>query len=71
MKWFTAILIGALIAFVLPLAFGGMGGPWRESWAGVGTIAPIPNNPGLLFSIPAFLISAVGLRMFFNWHSNG
>ena len=71
MKWFSAILIGALIAFVLPLAFGGIGGPWQSSWAGVATIAPVPGSPGLLFSIPVFVIAAFGLRMFFNWHSGG
>jgi hypothetical protein len=33
----------------------------------VGTVKP--NNGGFLFSIPLFLIAAVGARMFFNWHS--
>ncbi len=71
MRWMTAILAGALLAFVLPLAFGGQGGPWLSSWAGAWTIRPLPGSPGLLFSIPTFLISAIGLRMFFSWHTSG
>ena len=34
---------------------------------------PLPKpegSPGFLFSVPVFLISAVALRFFFNWHRN-
>jgi hypothetical protein len=69
MKWLTALVLGAIIGFVLPLAFGGQGGVWMGSWASWGTIRPLPNSPGLLFSIPLALASAVAFRIFFNWHS--
>jgi hypothetical protein len=69
MKWLTALLIGALLAFLLPMMLGGQEGAWINSWAKWGTIRPLPGSPGLLFSIPLFLISAVGFRLFFNWHT--
>ena len=68
MKWTTALMMGAILAFVLPLAFGGTGGIWRHSWAGWGTIAPFDRSPGLLFSIPVFLGGAFALRRLFQWH---
>ena len=70
MKWFTALLIGAILAFVLPLSLGGQDGAWMHSFAKWGTIRPIEGSPGFLFSVPVFLISAVALRFFFNWHRN-
>ncbi len=68
MKWMTALLIGAILAFVLPLAFGGSGGPWMSSWASWGTIRPIAGSPGFLFSIPLFIAAAIAFRIFFTWH---
>jgi hypothetical protein len=70
MKWLTALALGALLAFLLPMVLGGRDGAWMNSWAGYGTIRPLAGSPGLLFSVPLFLISALGFRMFFNWHSN-
>jgi hypothetical protein len=69
MKWMTAILIGAILAFVLPLTLGGQDGAWMHSFAKWGTIRPIEGSPGFLFSVPLFLLSAIGFRLFFNWHS--
>ncbi|MCH8616186.1 hypothetical protein LZ016_08755 [Sphingomonas sp. SM33] len=69
MKWLTALAIGAILGFALPLALGGQGGAWMSSFAKWGTIRPLEGSPGLLFSIPLFLASAIGLRVFFNWHS--
>ena len=68
MKWLTAILIGAILAFTLPMALGGSEGVWMNGWTKVWTIRPIANSPGFLFSIPVFLGSAIFLRIFFNWH---
>ena len=70
MKWITALLIGAILGFVLPTAFDGRQGQWMHSWAAWGTIRPLEGSPGLLFSIPIFLGSAIILRIFFNWHRN-
>jgi len=69
MKWLPALLLGAILAFVLPLTFGGQAGFWMTSWTKWGTVRPIEGSPGFLFSIPLFLGSAVALRLFFNWHS--
>lgn len=69
MKWFTALLIGAILGFTLPLAFGGPNGVWMNSFARVGTIRPFDHSPGLLFSIPLALGAAILFRLFFNWHS--
>ncbi|HXH51809.1 MAG TPA: hypothetical protein VNH53_00055 [Sphingomicrobium sp.] len=69
MKWLTALLLGAILGFALPLALGGRSGVWTNSWAGWGTVRPLEGSPGLLFSIPWFLGSALALRLFFNWHS--
>ena len=69
MKWITALIIGAVLGFTLPLAFGGQNGVWMNSVAKWGTIRPLAGSPGLLFSIPIFLLFAIGFRLFFNWHS--
>ena len=69
MKWTSAMMLGAIITFLLPLALGGQGGVWLDSWAGVGTVRPFKQSPGLLFSIPMFIMSSIGLRLFFNWHA--
>ena len=69
MRWLTALLLGAILAFVLPLAFGGTGGFWMNTWTKWGTIRPIAGSPGFLFSIPLFVGSAMALRFFFNWHT--
>ena len=69
MKWVTALIMGALVAVVLPMAFGGRDGLWDDSWAGWGTIRPFARSPGLLFSIPVFLGASFLFRIFFNWHS--
>ena len=68
MKWVTALLLGAILAFTLPLALGGQSGVWMNSIAKWGTVRPLAGSPGLLFSIPLFLASAVAFRLFFNWH---
>jgi hypothetical protein len=68
MKWVSALLLGAIIGFVLPLAFGGQEGFWMDSWVGWGTVRPLENSPGLLFSIPLALGSALAFRLFFSWH---
>ncbi len=68
MKWITAMLIGAILAIVLPMSLGGFDGVWAHSWANYGTFRPFPQSPGLMFSVPVFVISAIGLRLFFNWH---
>lgn len=64
------MLLGAILGFVLPLTLGGQGGAWMGSFASWGTIRPLQGSPGLLFSIPVAIGSAVALRMFFNWHRN-
>jgi ethanolamine transporter EutH len=69
MKWLPALFIGAILGFVLPMALGGQAGVWMNSWAKWGTIRPVEGSPGLLFSIPVALGSALALRLFFNWHS--
>jgi hypothetical protein len=69
MRWITALLVGAILGFALPLAFGGEGGIWMTSWARWGTIQPVQNSPGLLFSVPLAVGAAICLRLVFNWHS--
>ena len=69
MKWLTALLLGAILGFLLPMMLGGQEGVWMNSWVKWGTIRPLPGSPGLLFSIPLFLGSALALRLVFNWHS--
>ncbi len=69
MKWVTALILGAILGFVLPQFFGGQNGLWMNSWLKWGTIRPHAGSPGLLFSIPFFLGSAIALRMVFNWHT--
>jgi hypothetical protein len=41
-----------------------------NNWTGWGTFRPHAGSPGLLFSIPVFLGSAMAFRAFFNWHRN-
>ncbi len=69
MKWITALIIGAILAFTLPMALGGSNGVWMTGWTKVGTIRPFESSPGFLFSIPVFLGAALAFRLFFNWHS--
>jgi hypothetical protein len=69
MKWITALIAGAVLGIVLPTAMDLRSGVWADSWAGWGTIHPHAGSPGLLFSIPVFLGSALALRLVFNWHS--
>jgi hypothetical protein len=69
MKWITALAFGAVLAFTLPLALGGENGVWMSSFARWGTVRPFPSSPGLLFSVPLFVGSAIALRTFFNWHT--
>ena len=68
MKWITALAFGAIVGIVLPTALNGGEGVWTDGWTGWGTFRPLPGSPGLLLSIPLFLISAIGLRFLFNWH---
>ena len=70
MKWITALIIGAILAFTLPMALGGAGGVWMNGWTSGAPIRPIAGSPGFLFSVPVFLGSALAFRLFFNWHSN-
>ena len=69
MKWLTALALGAIVGFVIPLIMGGQFGVWMTSWISWGTVRPISGSPGVLFSIPLFLGSALAFRVFFNWHS--
>ena len=69
MKWITALIIGAILGFTVPMLFGGRSGVWMGSFASWGTIRPHAASPALLFSIPIFLGSAIIFRTFFNWHS--
>ena len=68
MKWITALVIGAILAIVLPTAFDGRSGQWMHSWAGWGTIRPLEGSPALLLSIPMFVGVAMFLRFVFSWH---
>lgn len=68
MKWLTALILGGLLAFVLPMSLGGQDGVWMHSWTKWGTVRPLPGSPGFLFSIPLFLGAALAFRIFFNWH---
>jgi hypothetical protein len=70
MKWTTALFIGAILGFALPMALGGQHGAWMESFARWGTIHPLEGSPALIFSVPIFLLFAIALRFFFNWHRN-
>jgi hypothetical protein len=69
MKWLTALILGGLLAFVLPMSLGGQDGAWMHGWTKWGTVRPLPGSPGFLFSIPLFLGAALAFRIFFNWHS--
>jgi hypothetical protein len=68
MKWLTALALGAILGFVLPLFLGGQNGVWMSAFTKWGTVRPLEGSPGLLFSIPVFLLSAIAFRLFFNWH---
>jgi hypothetical protein len=68
MKWLTALALGAILGFALPLFLGGQSGVWMSSFTKWGTVRPLEGSPGLLFSIPVFLLSATAFRLFFNWH---
>ena len=70
MKWVPALFVGAILGFALPLFFGGQDGVWMQSFARWGTIRPLAGSPGLLFSIPLFVGTAVALRAIFSWHTN-
>ena len=71
MKWLTALLLGAILGFVLPLVLRRPGRRLDEQLGEMGhRSARIAGSPGLLFSIPLFLGSAVAFRLFFNWHSS-
>ena len=69
MKWLAALLLGAIVGFLVPMIFGGEAGFWLNAWTKVGTIRPLAGSPGLLFSVPLALGSAFIFRLFFNWHS--
>jgi hypothetical protein len=69
MKFITALAIGATTGFILPMIFGGSTGVWMSSFAAWGTVRPLANSPGLLFSIPIFLLTTWALWAFFNWHT--
>ena len=69
MKWLTALTLGVILGFAMPLFLGGQTGVWMNSIAKWGTVRPLAGSPGLLFSIPVFLLSAIAFRLFFNWHS--
>ena len=69
MKWITALVLGAILGFVLPTALDLRSGVWMNNFVGWGTIRPHAGSPGLLFSIPLFLGSALAFRLVFNWHS--
>ena len=69
MKWMTALILGAILAFILPTVFGGQAASGWISWTEWGTIRPHAGSPGLLFSIPVFLGAALAFRLFFNWHT--
>jgi len=68
MSWIAALTLGAILGFLMPMSFGGEAGIWVNSWASWGTIHPFENSPGLLFSIPLAIGSAIAFRLFFNWH---
>ena len=70
MKWASALLVGAILGFVLPMMLGGRTGVWASNWTQWGTVHPFASSPGLLFSIPLWLGSALAFRMFFSWHRN-
>ena len=69
MRWVTALLIGAILGFVLPTGMDLRSGVWTSNWTGWGTFQPHAGSPGLLFSIPVFLGSAIALRLGFGWHT--
>ncbi|HEX8842710.1 MAG TPA: hypothetical protein VF757_10490 [Sphingomicrobium sp.] len=70
MKFVTALAIGAIAGFILPMLLGGSyGDAWMKSFAAWGTVRPLANSPALLFSIPLFAIVTAALWKFFNWHN--
>ena len=70
MKWIAALALGAILGFVLPTGMDLRSGVWMNNWTGWGTVHPHAGSPGLLFSIPVFLGTALAFRAFFNWHKN-
>ena len=64
----SALFLGAIVGFVLPMLLAGRAGPWMTNWTHWGTIKPFASSPGLLFSVPLFLGSAIAFRLFFSWH---
>ena len=70
MAWLSALILGAILGFVLPTGLDLRSGVWMENWTAWGTIRPHEGSPGLLFSIPVALGAAVIFRLFFNWHRN-
>jgi hypothetical protein len=66
MKWITALLFGLVIGGILPTVIDSQSGVWTDGWTGWGTYHP--GDGKLLFSVPLFLVAAIGARMFFNWH---
>jgi len=69
MKWISALLLGGILGFVMPTGLDMRSGVWMNSWAAWGTVHPHAGSPGLLFSWPLFLGSAIAFRMVFNWHT--
>ncbi len=68
MKWLSALVLGAILGFVLPTGLDMRSDVWMDSWASWGTIHPHEGSPALLFSIPLFLGASLAFRLFFNWH---
>ena len=69
MKWLTALVLGAILAFTAAADVRWPGRRLDEHLAPAG--APSARTPvaGLLFSIPIFLGAALVFRIFFNWHN--
>ena len=68
MKWLSALFLGAILAFVLPLAFGGQGGFWMHTWTKWGTIRPIAGSPGFCSQFRCGWARRWRYDSF-NWHS--
>jgi hypothetical protein len=68
MKWLTALIFGLIVGALLPTVIDGQAGVWADNWTGLGTLRV--GTGGLLFSIPLFLVAAVGIRLLFNWHAS-
>ena len=69
MKWITALgLWRAILGGILPTVIDSQSAI-VDGIAGRAGEPSGRNAGGFLFSIPLFLLTAVGARMFFNWHS--